>query len=137
MIVSQTRVFELDDDIGEHIIKLNDKGYLTEYSCSGHIDKKTLGYIAFEVFTSNYMVKNRIKPPIGWFFEEVPYKKLGLYMDKTNDNKFIDSEDFTQEYLNERLDNLMNWIEKLPEKGLPYLFSIYSEVLNGKHNRDM
>lgn len=138
MIVSQTKIFELDDNIAEHIVKLNNKGYLTEYSCSGHIDKKTLGYISFEVFTSNFLKKHDIEPPKNWFYSYFSMdKRLGMYMDKTNDDNFVDTEEFTQEYLDNRLKDLMEWVDSLPVKNLPYIYSIHTEVLDGEHNGDM
>ena len=41
MLLKKTEVFECDDLIADSIIKLNMKGFATEFSCSGHISNKT------------------------------------------------------------------------------------------------
>ena len=44
MMIQQIKTFEIDDKIAQHIKNLNDKGYMTEFSCSGHLKEHSLGY---------------------------------------------------------------------------------------------
>lgn len=133
MLISQTKVFEVDDNIAMHIKKLNDKGYLTEYSCSGHLGQ-ALGYISFEIFTSKFLTKHEIEPPKNWLFSYFSMdERLGLYMNESTIKNFAQSEDFTEELLTERLNDLMIWIDDLPIKNVPYVLSINTEVTDGEY----
>ena len=39
MIVEETKVFELDDNIAEDIMELNKLGYATIFTCEGHLEE--------------------------------------------------------------------------------------------------
>lgn len=50
-------MIDLDEEIAEQVIKLNKKGYLTLFSCSGHTIDST-GYILFDIkdmYIGNYI----------------------------------------------------------------------------------
>ena len=64
------RIFECDELMIPAIIELNQKGYDTQYCCSGHIwDYLGTGYISFypEVFGTNESLP---APPKGWKWED-------------------------------------------------------------------
>ena len=39
MIVEETKVFELDDNIAEDIMTLNRLGYTSTFACEGHLEQ--------------------------------------------------------------------------------------------------
>ena len=97
---------EIDDDILEHIRLLNEKGYYTEYCCSGHLDDIWFRpYITFKDF---YDFETQPK-----FFE---YNKRlnGLYYIVKWENK-TDSE-WRNQIATESRKELLDWIKQLPNR---------------------
>lgn len=51
MLIKETKVFELDDNIADDIITLNEMGYFTDFCCEGHVKeflKQIMMYIIWE-----------------------------------------------------------------------------------------
>lgn len=74
MILECKYTFECDDKIAPYIIELNEKGYRTDFCCSGHSDKSELDtepYISFLRVPSNIIYKglNGSKSPSNWTCE--------------------------------------------------------------------
>lgn len=113
MIMQQIRTFECDDKIAKHIELLNNKGYTTEFCCSGHVEDGSLGYVSFDVMASSRIKDKRILPPKDWVFCE-SNNKMALYPKKSSDLTFAFTDKVTEEYIDQTLDDLYEWIEELP-----------------------
>lgn len=114
-MIQQIKTFEIDDKIAQHIKDLNDKGYMTEFSCSGHLKEHSLGYILFDSNISMDIIKYDIKPAKDWFYIQLSQdKRIGMYMKNSTNKKFLYSDKLTDEYIDNKLDKLNNWIESLP-----------------------
>lgn len=109
-----TKTFEIDEKIAPYIKKLNDKGYITEFSCSGHPEKHRLGYITFDVCTSNDLKDNKVKPPKGWFYSPTVDNRETIRMNGALDKDFIFSGAINDEYIDTELQALDKWTELLP-----------------------
>lgn len=115
MMIQQIKTFEIDDKIAQHIKDLNDKGYMTEFSCSGHLKDHSLGYILFDSNTSMNIIEHEIKPAKDWFYIQLSQdRRIGMYMKNSTNKKFLYSDRLTNEYIDNELNKLNNWIESLP-----------------------
>lgn len=129
MMIQQIKTFEIDDKIAQHIKDLNDKGYMTEFSCSGHLKEHSLGYILFDSNTSMDIIKYDIKPAKDWFYIQLSQdKRIGMYMKNNTNKKFLYSDKLTDEYIDNKLDKLNNWIESLPVI-LPNYYCIETTII--------
>lgn len=129
MMIQQIKTFEIDDKIAQHIKDLNDKGYMTEFSCSGHLKEHSLGYILFDSNTSMDIIKYDIKPAKDWFYIQLSQdKRIGMYMKNSTNKKFLYSDRLTDEYIDNKLDKLNNWIESLPVI-LPNYYCIETTII--------
>ena len=129
MMIQQIKTFEIDDKIAQHIKNLNDKGYMTEFSCSGHLKEHSLGYILFDSNTSMDIIKYDIKPAKDWFYIQLSQdKRIGMYMKNSTNKKFLYSDKLTDEYIDNKLDKLNNWIESLPVI-LPNYYCIETTII--------
>ena len=115
MIMQQIKTFEVDEKIAPHIEKLNNKGYITEFSCSGHPERSMLGYITFDVCTSIDIEENNIGTPHGWFCcnEYDDDKRYSIYMEDLDEDNYK-SVVITDEYIDHKLELLDQWIDSLP-----------------------
>ena len=114
--------FEIDDKIAESIIKLNNKGYETSMSCSGHPDEEEIiPYVMFNRFVS-YGIEYI---PCSWVVDK-RFKELVI-------RRFFDDEEkemFTKEQLIDiAARELDNWVDTLPEFQNPYQNIIEMEVI--------
>lgn len=112
--IVQTREFEVDHRIAKYIVKLNNKGYETDYCCSGHIGKQTGGYISFNIPTTIFIKQYMIDAPSKWFFRYYG-QRVALYMDIAPDRTI------TKDILYRRLNKLDKWIDGLPNRTDPYI----------------
>ncbi len=116
MIVELKKQFRIDNAIAEQIIKLNEKKFETDFCCSGHAKGNVIGYVAFNVPSSLDLEEYDIVPPRGWHYEKTEYdSRIGLYMDGING-----SPEITEEYINERLQTLNDWVDELPMNTLSF-----------------
>ncbi len=114
MIMQQIKTFEVDEKIAPHIKKLNNKGYVTEFSCSGHPERSIFGYIVFDVCTSIDIEDNNIGSPHGWFYcDEHDDKRCAIYMEDLEEDNYK-SVVITDEYIDLKLELLDQWIDSLP-----------------------
>ena len=123
MVVKETKIFELDDDIAKDIIELNKLGYFSSYSCSGHIEEfdkiglnlYTMGtYISFDNITRLRLAEDKgYDIPNNW-----------VYTDR--DNQLIIRRHYTQEEIDlfskrQLLEltwkELHDWIKRLSRVG--------------------
>lgn len=115
MKMQQIKTFEIDEKIAPHIEKLNNKGYITEFSCSGHPERSLLGYITFDICTSIDIENKNIGTPHEWFYynEYDDDKRYSIYMEDLNEDnyKFVT---ITDEYIDRKLELLDQWIDSLP-----------------------
>ena len=122
MKVTKSVTFEVDDKIAESIIKLNNKGYETAMSCSGHPDEEEI--IPYVMF--NRFVSCRIEYiPFSWVVDK-NYKELVIRRFFTDEEKEI----FTKEQLVDiAARELDNWVDTLPNFKNPYQNIIEMEVI--------
>ena len=121
MLLKKTEVFECDDLIADSIIKLNMKGFTTEFSCSGHISNKTTR--GDRIHFDTYVMFGRV-PSI--LLKTIP---MNWTEDKVGDHKVIrrsftyeESTTLTDEELLELASReLKNWVHLLDPIG--YLYS--------------
>ena len=123
MIVEETKVFELDDNIAEDIMELNKLGYTSTFSCEGHleqfdnldIDCYSMGtYISFNniarIQLSNEFGYNI---PNNWIYNDCD-KQLIIRRHYSGEEVKL----FTKEQLLELTwKELHNWVESLPRVG--------------------
>ena len=80
MLLKKTEVFECDDLIADSIIKLNMKGFATEFSCSGHISNKTTR--GDRIHFDTYVMFGRVPSillktiPTNWTEDEIGSHKV-------------------------------------------------------------
>ena len=123
MIVEETRVFELDDNIAEDIMTLNRLGYITTFTCSGHLEQfDKLGIDCYSMGT--YISFNNIARiqlsnefgyniPNNWIYDDRD-KQLIIRRHYTQDEVDL----LTKEQLLELTwSELHNWVESLPMVG--------------------
>ena len=127
VIVKQTKEFEVDDAIAQHIIELNNRGYQTDYCCSGHVGEYSPGYISFDMATSVYIKQYVYHAPKGWYFSFNRDARVGVYM-KLHDRPI------SARLIEVRLLALLTWIHKLPRRKDPYS-TIHAEIVRGDTNR--
>ena len=102
---------EIDDRITEHIRILNEKGYTTEFCCSGHKEN--------QIFQCYVLFKNQEHfldlPKDFTLYNRGKQKKNRLleFVDKKWNKKSDSSKDLTMETV---WNNLYTWCLKLPNK---------------------
>lgn len=118
---------KIDDDIKETITKLNDKGYQTLYSCSGHpsarlksdgkrdgIKDKKLYSTAKIVFADDY---NFPSYPDGWEEKKLDAGNIGIYV-KGPTFRIINGlpTDQFYDWKKKYMYHLKKWVDELPDK---------------------
>ena len=108
------QVVEIDDMILPVIKRLNEKGYRTTFTCSGHsYEKNANTYISFDVKTVPSII------PKDFILEDEEYYKANNWEFLNNQicirkwYKDINKEDLPKEILKTMLD-LIEWVEELP-----------------------
>lgn len=98
-------LINIDKGIQEHVRILNDKGYLTEYSCESHDPRDNIYIMLYGKYDSvvNTPAPNGFK-----------YIKSTKIIEHSYDKK-ISMEDFEAEK-KMCLDNLLEWCKSLPER---------------------
>lgn len=123
MIVEETRLFELDDNIAEDIMELNKLGYTSTFSCEGHLEEfKKIGldlYTMGTYISFNNIARIQLSNEFGY---NIPNN--WIYSDKNKQliiRRYYTSEEvelFTKEQLLELTwKELHNWVESLPRVG--------------------
>ena len=119
MRITITKSFECDDDIAYAIIKLNQKGYKTEFCCSGHEDD-LYPYILFDRWTS-IMLNN--SHPKNWIVdnnEDSSYQYRTLSIRRRFTAEELDT--MTDKQLIEKaMNELAEWVDKLKPIPEPYV----------------
>lgn len=131
MLLQKTETFECDDLIADSIIELINKGYSTNYSCSGHVDKKAISgnrinfdtYIMFDRFSSFFMKGMK---PNNWVEGYIDnHKVINRYFTFEEDITFTD-----EQMLQIASQELYNWAKSL--EPIEYLYShITIEAIEG------
>ena len=118
------KFIEIDDNIYLAIKKLNLLGYKTVYCCGGHTDERGIqAYIVFD-WKQNQQVFDSL--PDGWQYDSYSYRKIKYYKYNilrsaiTLKKKQIDklTEEQKQEMIDNNIKHLIQWIERLKERGL-------------------
>ena len=115
-----TKTFEIDEKIAPHIKKLNDKGYLTDMCCAGHPEEKESGYIIFDAITSINLLEKGLSLPRGWIYDAHSRSGERITIRMINDihpaimREFIIPGGVTDEWIEEKLQALDEWIDSLP-----------------------
>ena len=113
MKLKKITTFEVDDKIAESIIKLNNKGFETAMSCSGHPDEEEIvPYVSFTKFVS-YGIKYI---PFGWVIDK-RYEELVIRRFFTDEEKGILKKEQLVDIAAKELDN---WVDSLPKFENPY-----------------
>ena len=114
MVIKKTSYFEVDDKIAGAIIKLNQLGYTTSYSCSSHPEYKDSDppYIMFTKLVSPWIKTT----PNNWYVDK-RFKECVIKREFTSEEKEI----FTGEQLVDlAMKELNNWCDKLPMIKTPW-----------------
>lgn len=128
LILSEASKEDIDPDITDVINKLNNLGYTTKYSCSGHTKSriKEDGYrngiyhgalytTARIVFADDY----KLNPPKGWKKKTFD-GKIGFYPEvKHYDYSQGVPDDAFDEWKKEYMASLRDWVDKLDKKPGP------------------
>ena len=114
-----TKTFEIDEKIAPHIKKLNDKGYLTDMCCSGHPEEPCAGYITFDAITSLQFITYGLTLPNGWIYNLRNGNTSRINIRMINEmspeyNEFANSGKITEEWIDNKLKALDEWIDSLP-----------------------
>ena len=115
-----TKTFEIDEKIAPHIKKLNDKGYLTDMCCAGHPEEPCAGYITFDAITSLQFMTYGLTLPNGWIYNLRSNNTSRINIRMINDihpvimREFIIPGGVTDEWIEEKLQALDEWIDSLP-----------------------
>lgn len=119
---------EIDEDLKDIIKTLNDKGYITKYSCSGHpsarvkkdryrdgVLNKKLYSTARIVFAKDYEFKSI---PKCWEMKVLDEDKVGIYV-KPPTYKIMDGlpTDAFYKWKKKYMYHLENWVRDLPKFG--------------------
>ena len=131
-----TKTFEIDEKIAPHIKKLNNKGYLTDMCCAGHPEEKEAGYILFDSITSMQLLEKGLSLPRGWIYDARcrPGDRVSIRM--INDihpaiiREFVEPGGITDEWIDEKLQALDEWIESLPTIE-PCMCSVDCSIIEG------
>lgn len=131
-----TKTFEIDEKIAPHIKKLNNKGYLTDMCCAGHPEEKEAGYIIFDTITSMGLLEKGLSLPKGWVYDA--HSKAGgrITIRMINDihpaimREFIIPGGITDEWIEEKLQALDEWIDSLPTIK-PCMCSVDCSIIEG------
>ena len=119
---------DIDSDIADVIKKLNDLGYRTKYSCSGHVNarfKKDIyndGVLNDHLYTTARIVfadDYKLKPPVGWVLKDFD-DGFGIYPEPkrfkfTDGNPIMAFDTWKDEYMK----SLKEWVDSLDEKPGP------------------
>lgn len=116
---------KIDDDIAGIIILLNDKGYKTKYSCSGHSttrfknDQKRDGVMNNKLYSTARVIFSYPykfdELPKGWE-EKLMNKGIGIYVTpKTYSEKNGNPKEAFEKWKREYLANLKGWVQTLPK----------------------
>ena len=119
---------DIDSDIADVIKKLNDLGYRTKYSCSGHVNarfKKDIyndGVLNDHLYTTARIVfadDYKLKPPAGWVLKDFD-DGFGIYPEPkrfkfTDGNPIMAFDTWKDEYMK----SLKEWVDSLDEKPGP------------------
>lgn len=115
-----TKTFEIDEKIAPHIKKLNDKGYLTDMCCAGHPEEGKCGYIIFDAITSLTLLDRGLSLPREWVYDMHSKSEGRVSIRMINDThpaiirEFIVPGKMTDEWIEDKLNALDEWIDSLP-----------------------
>lgn len=127
MKITITKTFECDDAIAYAILKLNQKGYKTEYCCSGHPGDNN-PYILFDRWTSIVLDNfTEIIHPNNWNVDRDRHSRY-KYKSLSIRRRFTEKEmiEFTdEELIDKAMKELDEWVDKLPYRPEPYVDYIY------------
>ena len=115
--------FDCDDKIAESIIKLNRKGYETDFCCEGNLDKDKDPYISFTRIPSIELYNN-VHPPTNWHYVNKP-NNLVLRRRFTEEERKIFYDD---DLIDLAMKELENWVEKLPKMNNPCNYKKWYEI---------
>lgn len=126
MLIREERVYELDNKIAPAILKLNKKGYVTEFSCEGcHKDEEPI-FSKLGVNLGTYVVFNAVPSfhidttPNNWHVDDYRHGE------RCTIRKYFTTEQFRRYDYDTLVDiaikELEEWVDKLPELYNPYLF---------------
>ena len=96
-------IFEVDELMLEPIKILNNKGYITQYCCSGHVYQSTVrGYVSF------HRDINIDSAPKGWYLDENCIRYNEDY-----DEDRLASDVQRRKYIDTKIENLLEWVMNL------------------------
>ena len=96
---------EIDDDIVEIIKILNEKGYITQYCCAGHVEREI--FQCYIKFANKYNFKTR---PKGFKLNDNSYTLENVVFQKRWNNK---TKDQKEDYATKARYNLFKWAMNL------------------------
>lgn len=95
MLIKKVEIFDIDDLIAKQIMDLNNKGYVTEYCCSGH--EKNRHYVGNRISFGTYVLFNSLSSvsvkttPNNWVLDEVGNRvRIGREFTKEETDIFTD-----------------------------------------------
>ena len=122
-----TNVFECDDLIVDSIIMLNQKGYLTDFCCSGHEGegRSVQPYVSFTRIGSLEIDLNHIEPPKNWHTREeksssglvIHYSIYRHFTDEEFENNSITS------LIELAMEELYSWADSLPNRNFSGIYN--------------
>ena len=124
--------FDCDDKIAESIMKLNRKGYETDFCCEGHLDIDKDPYISFTRIPS-IVLYNNMETPTNWYYDNKP-NNLVIKRRFTDEEREIFYDD---ELIDLAMKELKNWVDKLPDMNDVCNYKIGYEIKEMKNYKEV
>lgn len=116
-IIRVDNYFECDEKITEAILILNNKGYITDFCCSGHPGDIT-PYVSFTRIPSQELMFGEM--PVNWIDDITgSWLTVRRYFEKEDYEKYTE-----EELIDIAMKELLEWAKILPE-------SIFSHITKG------